>query len=445
MTSSVEKYRAYANDLVRNPDDPIALVNQFAVISDKRQNGKFYLPLAKRAYELAPDTISPTFNYASALHRTGYFDQALILYLKCLKLADAEWMPKCLHHVGVAYRALNENKKAIEYYERSFDLYPNPNILKDRALALMASGDLVEGFKAFEIRKEAAVWKVHQNSGHLISQQKLPDGVIHWDGEDLTGKAVVVYHEEGSGDFIQFCRFIPKLRELGLSKLYLAGPVDNLLDLVSDNIEVDGVVPLAGPFNCDYVIGSMSITWRLGVDYAQISGKPYFKAEPTKLPRRGKLNVGLVWRGNPAYGMDVHRSMAFSELAPLFDLTGVAFHSLQAGPPGLEVTDLGFDGFVANLEPFCSTWRDTARVISAMDVIVSVDTACAHLAGALGKPVFILITAASDWRWDRKSQKSVWYDSARVIRQKHQDDWSPCIATVRDQLKDMLSERRQAA
>jgi hypothetical protein len=269
--------------------------------------------------------------------------------------------------------------------------------------------------------------------------------VVHWQGEDLTGKTVVVYHEEGSGDFIQFCRFIPKLREYGASKVLLCGPVSNLLDLVADNISFDGIVPLSGPFDCDFVVGSMSIPWRCGVELDHVDGKPYFKTEPANIPRRGKLNVGLVWRGNAAYGNDVHRSMPFETYCPLFDIPGVAFYSLQAGHPSLEVTGLGYDGFVANLEPLAQTWRDTARLIQALDLVVSVDTAVAHLAGALGKPVFTLVTNASDWRWNRNSTKTIWYDSMKVFRQKKQDDWTPCIKAVREELRGMLDERRQAA
>jgi len=130
----------------------------------------------------------------------------------------------------------------------------------------------------------------------------------------------------------------------------------------------------------------------------------------------------------------------------LFDLHSVAFYSLQAGSPGLETTNLGFDGFIANLEPLATTWRNTAKLIQALDVIVSVDTAVAHLAGALGKPVFMLATNACDWRWNRNSEKSVWYDSMTVVRQKKQDDWEPCIKFVRFKLKEMMNERaRQAA
>lgn len=442
MTTTVDRYKASANKLIRNPDDATALVDHFAVVSESKENAQFYLPLAKRAYDLAPTEISPVFNYASALHRVGEFDEALKYYQAALKIAPIDWVAKCLHHVGIAHRALGQNKKAIEFYEQAYEINGRPACLKDKALAMLADGRLKDGLEAFEIRREVSIQKMIEQGGNLVAQQKLPAGVVHWEGEDLTGKTVVVYHEEGSGDFIQFCRFVPKLREKGAAKVLLCGPVPNLLDLVADNIAFDGIVPLAGPFDCDYVIGSMSLPWRCGVDLADVSGGAYFKADAAKIPLRGKLNVGLVWRGNPAYANDTHRSLAFSEYSALFDLPGAAFYSLQAGPASLEVSNLGMDGFVANLEPMAQTWRHTARLIQAMDVVVTVDTACAHLAGALGKPVFILITNASDWRWDRNSQKSVWYDSARVIRQKKQGEWAPCIAEVKRQLKGMLDERR---
>jgi len=443
---NIDKYRANAARLVRNPDDPDALVDQFACISEVRKHSRQYLPLARRAYELAPDQISCVFNYGSALHRVGEFEKARDIYLYCLKLADDEWMPKVLHHCGIAYRALGEGRKAAEYYLKAYEVDPKPQYLKDRSIAILSQGKLNEGLREFEVRREVSLRKMHENKGNLISQDKLPDGVVHWQGEDLTGKTIVVYHEEGSGDFIQFCRFIPKLRERGARAVYLCGPVPNLLDLVSDNIGVDGIVPLSGPFECDYVIGSMSLPWRCGVELDGVVGGAYFKAEPASIPQRGKLNVGLVWRGNPAYGQDVHRSMPFSEFCPLFDIPGAAFYSLQAGPASLEVTNLGLDGFVANLEPLAKTWRDTARLIQALDVVVTVDTAVAHLAGALGKPVFILVTNASDWRWNRNSRKTVWYDSATVIRQKKQDEWGHCINMVRAGLKWMLEDvRRKAA
>ena len=296
---NVEKYRATASKLVRNPDDAMALVDQYANIAEKRDNAKFYLPIAKRAYELAPNDISPTFNYASALNNIGEFEKAKELYVRCVKLADDEWMPKVLHHIGISYRGMDENRKAIEYYQKAYDLCGDPKILKDQALAILASGDLLRGFKAFEVRREVANQKFTENEGHLVSQQKLPDGVVHWQGEVLTGKTIVVYHEEGSGDFFQFCRYIPLLKHVyGARRVFICGPVAGVLDLVSDNIAVDGVVPLSGPFDSDYVVGSMSLPWLVDIEQSKITGRPYFFAEAADIPRRGRLNVGLVWRGN---------------------------------------------------------------------------------------------------------------------------------------------------
>lgn len=443
---NVDKYRATASQLIRNPDDSTALIDQFANVSEKKENGKHYYYLAKRAYEIAPNEVNTTFNYGSACHRTGRFKEALRMYQRCLAMADDDWKAKVTHHVGIAYRALGDNKKAIEWYTKAYELEPNPQILKDRALAYLGDGQLNKGLREFEIRREVALMKFRENKGELITQQKLPAGVVHWQGEDLNGKSICVYHEEGAGDFIQFCRFIPRIRDCGARATYLAGPLPDLLELVSDNLGIDGILPLAGPIDTDFVVGSMSLPWRCGVDIGDVKGKSYFRSEPANIPSRGRLNVGLVWRGNAAYLADTQRSIAFTEYSPLFDLPGVAFHSLQVDTAGLEVTQAGFDGFVANLEPFMPNWRATAKVIAALDAVVSVDTSVAHLAGAMGKPVFTLVTNNSDWRWNRNSDRSIWYDSMRVIRQNKQDDWAPCIADVRERLKGMVSERsRQAA
>src|SRR6185369_372528 len=111
---------------------------------------RLYVPLAKRAYELAPNSISAVFNYGSALHRAGEFEKALELYKRCEKIAPEEWEAKVQHHLGVAYRALGENRKAADHYMRAYEIEPNPNILKDRALAILAQGRLKDGLEAFE-------------------------------------------------------------------------------------------------------------------------------------------------------------------------------------------------------------------------------------------------------------------------------------------------------
>jgi tetratricopeptide (TPR) repeat protein len=447
MNDTVARYKSLAAALLREPDNPEHLVDQFALLSGNgdRANGKHYLYLARRAYNAAPDSVNAAFNYGSALQRAGRFADAKEMYRWCVDHASADWLTRCLHHLGIAYRALGQNERAIEYYDQAISRDPDPQFRKDRALAKMANGWLREGLEEFECRRELAEQRLAANNGELIAQRRLPAGVRHLQGEDLAGKTLVVYQEEGAGDFIQFCRFIPRLRDTGVGKIVLTGPAPDLLEMVSDHIAVDDIKPLSGPLECDYVTGSMSFPWRLGLDYKDVSGKPYMKTEPARFPRRGRLNVGLVWRGNPAYGMDVHRSMLFRELCPLFDLNGAAFYSLQLGPAAAEIGHLGFDGFVADLAPFARSWRATARLIKRLDVVVTVDTAVAHLSGALGVPVLTMVTNACDWRWDRSNEKTVWYDSMRVYRQNDQDDWTPCIQRVRNRLMEMLDEPERNA
>ena len=447
MNDTVARYKSFAGALLREPDNPEHLINQFALLINDgdRANSKHYLHLAQRAYNAAPNDINAVFSYGSALQRAGKFANAKDVYRWCVDHAPEEWLTRSLHHLGVAYRALGQNELAIEYYSRAISRNPDPDYRKDRALAKMASGRLREGLEEFECRRESSAQRLAANRGKLIGQRRLPAGVTHWQGEDLAEKTLVVYHEDGAGDFIQFCRFIPRLRDTGVAKILLTGPLPDLLEMVSDQIVVDGIVPLSGPFECDYVTGSMSFPWRLGVDYGDVSGKPYMNAEPAGFPRRAPLNVGLVWRGNPAYGMDVHRSMPFSELCPLFDLNGAAFYSLQLGSASAEVGRLGFDGFVADLAPFARSWRSTARLIKRLDVVVTVDTAVAHLSGALGVPALMMVTDACDWRWDRHREKTVWYDSMRIYRQNDQDEWKPCVQRVRARLKEMLDEPERHA
>jgi tetratricopeptide (TPR) repeat protein len=453
MNNTVSLYRAAQAALLRNPDDPQALLNQFVVLSDKGdpRERHHYLPLAKRAYDLAPESTHTVFNYGSALHRAGRWQEALALYQEALRNAPADRRADYHHHVGIAFRALGYDREAIIHYEEALKLCDAPIIRRDRALCLMAMGQLMRGFEAFECRRALA--EAEAKAGSTFRPAMMKQSIAkarHYQGEPLEGKSLVVYHEEGAGDFMMLSRFIPRLRELGASRIELTGPVPALLDFVDAQLGTDGVLPLDDgtdePFACDYVLGSLSIPWRTGVEYSNISGRAYFRADSSRhVPRRAALNVGLAWRGNPAYANDVHRSMDFSELTPLFDLSETAFYSLQTGAPGREVSRLGYDGFVADLAPFERTWAETASVIEALDVVVTVDTAIAHLAGALGKPVLIMVTNYSDWRWNRHSEMTPWYDSARVIRQAVQDDWRPVIGRVREYLERLRDERRQAA
>jgi hypothetical protein len=442
-----KQYRTSAAALLRKPDHPDMLVSHFALLFNTadRRKVRQYFPLALRAYRLEPHKYTVMFNYATALSAVGHWLEAIALFKRCVEHApDQDWLSRAYHHLGIAFRSYGDDAEACIWYGKALELTGDPEIKKDLALTQLAMGRLNEGLQTFECRRQCseAGIKKHGPKGHGLLPRNVHEK--HWQGEDLTGKTVVVYHEEGIGDFFMMCRFIPGLREYGAEKILLTGKVPDVLDLVADNLPVDGVVPLK-EFDCDYVVGSMTVPWRTGVDYADVSGEAYFKAEPATFPRRGLLNVGLVWRGNPAFGRNNHRSMDFIDFCPLFDSPGIAFYSLQVGDGARDITAAGYDGFIADLAPFAKSWRQTARLIARLDAVVSVDTACAHLAGALGVPVMMLATKFCDWRWNRNSERTVWYDSMRVLRQHTLDDWAPLIEDVKVRLEDMANGRGQIA
>ena len=161
-------------------------------------------------------------------------------------------------------------------------------------------------------------------------------------------------------------------------------------------------------------------------------------AKPIRLPQRGRLKVGLSWQGSPGYENDALRSASLGALCPLFDLPGAAFYSLQVRPGPDEISSLGLDGFIADLGSTLKDFRDTAQAIAAMDVIVTVDTANSHMAGALGIPVLMMLGKAPCWRW-MQGPKTPWYRGHKIFRQSTVDQWP--IEAVRKELEAMLAAK----
>jgi hypothetical protein len=259
-------------------------------------------------------------------------------------------------------------------------------------------------------------------------------GIPRWRGEPLDGKSIIVGHEQGYGDTIQFCRFLPSIKA---GRVIVSGP-PALAGLLSDQLSADEWTDEAGPFEADLYASPVSVAAALRLDYENVSGEPYLAASPLRLAERGRLKVGLVWRGSPGYRNDTARSMHLADLCTLFDLPRASFYSLQVGEAGREVSALGLDGFIADLTMLIRDWRNTAHAVMAMDVVVSVDTAVAHLAGALGKPVLLLLPFSCCWRWMRGCDNTPWYRSARLFRQTVPNQWSDPVMRVRSELERML-------
>lgn len=398
-----------------------ALVDQYSVLA--RASGAPTLSLMRRAVSLSPSRYEAAHNLGAALMSAGLYHESLEAFTRSLDLAPGPYRATAHHHIGMAWHDIGDFDKAVESYNRAIEADPDDvEIRQSRAIAKLASGDL-SGLYEFEVRYHKAARKPIAACG-----------IPRWQGEDLADKTIIVAHEQGFGDTLQFCRFIPQLKA---ARVILSGP-PMLTGLIADNFSFDAVISEDGPFEADYYCSPMSACAALGIRYHDVNGKPYVNADRMNLPDRGKLKAGLVWRGSSGYAQDANRSMTLDALGPLFEIPGLALYSLQVGEFAKDITKAGLDGFIANLTPLIKDWRDTARAIAALDVVVAVDTAVAHLAGAMGKRVMILLPYSCCWRWMRDTDKSPWYESAKLFRQMNPRDWSYPVAGVAKELGEMI-------
>jgi hypothetical protein len=277
------------------------------------------------------------------------------------------------------------------------------------------------------------------------SRLRLPDFIgqtsllsaPRWDGRPYRGRTLLVHGEQGFGDTIMMLRYIRMAKALGGTLLVFVQPPLGPLaatcigpDLVFDDIK-------SGPIGFNYQLPMMSLPFVLGIDPSTaVSGEPcpYLRV-PVEVPNGARIDahvsiaegrkIGLVWAGRPTHKRDRERSMPHELLAPLGDVPGTTWFTLQREEPEL----LPFPGAVP-LGGLLDTFADTAHAISGMDLLVTVDTCAAHLAGALGIPVMLLVTCLPDWRWQLVRTDSPWYPATRVFRQKQPGDWKGVVEEV---------------
>ncbi len=262
-----------------------------------------------------------------------------------------------------------------------------------------------------------------------------------WRGEDIAGKTILLHAEQGFGDTIQFVRYAPLVAAKGASVI-LEAP-DSLMPLLDG---FNGVTTMIAhgqalpPFDLHCPL--MSLPLAFGTTLATIpENGPYLRAPAERLEkwrtRLGALSgkrVGLVWSGKPAHKNDRNRSIALSRLAPLLAVAGVNFVSLQQDYRDADRAELANYPQLVRLDRELADFADTAAAVAALDLVITVDTAVAHLAGAMGKPVWILLSHVLDWRWLLERSDSPWYPSARLYRQAAIGDWDGVIARLAQDL-----------
>jgi hypothetical protein len=298
-------------------------------------------------------------------------------------------------------------------------------------------GDFRAGWRGYEAR-----WR-----GRNLSSQRRNFLVPLWLGVgSLEGKTILLHAEQGFGDTIQFVRYAPLVAERGAK--VVVEVQRELVRLLSGIKEIDAVIGRGETlpvFDLHCPLASLPLAF--GTEVSTIPAPtPYINAADDDvrlwrelLPRR-RLRIGMVWSGDPAHDNDVNRSIRLKTLAPLFDVTDVDFVSLQHR---IRDEDRAMPQDFANLFRLERSFRDfadTAAVVSSLDAVISVDSAVAHLAGAMGKPLFLLLPFGADFRWLRERHDSPWYPTAQLFRQPKFGDWDGVIETLARELRTKFSD-----
>ncbi|HYG89066.1 MAG TPA: glycosyltransferase family 9 protein [Azospirillum sp.] len=297
------------------------------------------------------------------------------------------------------------------------------------AMALLGAGALEEGFRLYEQR-----WRLKGPTPWISRWDRF------WDGRPLDGGILLVHAEQGFGDTIQFARYIPLAAGRG-ARVVLAVPAE--LRRLMGGVDGCGRILSEGERAPDYAahVPLMSLPRIFGTVEATIPASvPYIRApasSPPPLPRDAGSppRVGLVWAGRPEDPEDARRSCPVERLAPLLAIAGVEFHSLQKGPAEVGLGRVAGGERVVRHGASLTDFADTAALVDALDLVIGVDTAVVHLAGALGRPVWTLLSTDPDWRWMRGRSDSPWYPSMRLFRQPGPGDWTAVLAAVGERLR----------
>ena len=379
------------------------------------------ISIRKRALRILPDDAKSIGDLAISLERLNQIDEAIAARRRAvaLDLQDATSM-------GDLGRLLTENDQdaeAAEWFERALNLAPEaPRIHFNHALYLLRRGEYEQGWAEHEWRQKFSSLR------NIFPDNPQPI----WDGGSLTGKTLFLHGEQGAGDTIQFARYIPRVaRQAAKVILGVRAPLARLLAPLPgiDQIITD---PWDLP-DFDVRCSLMSLPYHLRVDpdndpettpYLVRSGNTSIQVD------NDKLNVGLVWGGSPTHKNDHNRSLTLSQLKPVLNTTGCRFHNLQVDDRKLEISANDLSDVVVDMTDNIRDLADTADMIVQLDLVIAVDTSVAHLAGAMGKPVWILLPNPADWRWLRNRDDTPWYPTVRLFRQTMRGEWEDVIERV---------------
>ncbi|HLH97399.1 MAG TPA: tetratricopeptide repeat protein [Xanthobacteraceae bacterium] len=405
--------------LLSRPAEALECYDKLLALKDDHTEAHYNRGIALRDLRRLPESLAS-------------FDRAL-----ALRADDAD----ALNNRGLVLRDLERPLEALASFDSALSIAPdNAEMHVNRSCLRLLLGDYESGWEEFEWR-----WQVAE-----IARWRREFSKPLWLGDhSLTGKAILLHAEQGLGDAIQFVRYAPLLAAAG-AEVLIEAP-QPLQDLFAQMPGVSCFAPGEVPEDFDYHCPLLSLPLAFKTTVVTIPATvPYLSVPDQRVTRwngalaeTGRLRVGVVWAGNPMFKNDQTRSVGLGPLLPLLSLPAIDFYSLQKDMRSGDRERLAACAGVMHLGDALADFADTAAVIGALDLVISSDTSVAHLAGALGKPTWILLQHVADWRWLIGREDSPWYPSARLFRQPKDGDWESVVRRVKNELDQYTREPMQ--
>ncbi len=373
----------------------------------------------RRATQLNPEFLEAHCDLGNLLHERGREQAAEAAYRRALEISPER--AEIHSNLGVVLHETARFDAALESFERALTLCPNDaETHRNRAQTLLLTGRLAEGWEEYE-------WRWHTRYFEPLVRDF---GRPAWDGSEAAGKRILVHAEQGYGDTIQFIRYAPMVVAKGGCVIVESPP--RLEGLIKSMPSVEMVVTRGQelpPF--DLHVPLVSLPKLFATTLQSIPAEVPYLSPPAaavgkwakRIGRSARARVGLAWQGDPRYPNDRRRSPGLEPFLPFFKVPGIDFYSVQRGP-GMEAPGqhcLG--GTLKDLGPELGNFADTAAAFANLDLLITSDTAVPHLAGALGKPVWLVLPYVSDWRWLMEGEKCPWYPTMKLFRQTSPGDW----------------------
>lgn len=358
-------------------------------------------------------------NLGNALTQLNHLKAAIACHRRAIELSNGR-DPLLYHNFGTSLSEAGRHDEAVLSFTRALEIKQDYRMARwDRALAYLYLANYRQGWADYKIRKVTG----------QLPPRRLPGR--EWDGQPYAGKHLLLVSEQGFGDMLWVARYLARVKALGGTLTIECRP--ELIPLIEAMGVADRLIPRGASLPpADLHCYICSLPGFFTPDLASIPSPPYIEAPRDRVGKfsslfaqaGGRYKVGIVWSGSVTFGKNHRRAQRLMPFFQAFAIPGVQLYSLQKGPPVTELKSLPRGGPIIDLDPYIADFADTAAAISHLDLVIMTDSAVAHLAGAMGRPVWILLGHSAHWLWLLDRSDSPWYPSAKLFRPRAEGDWN---------------------